>query len=262
MITKMSGEGTGGGPQRPVAVRVLTTVGAALVVVLVASRVNRPTGFRAIDELPKPADEVLPHVQLKTRSVQDLVESINRVAKEKVRLSPTLPAQLPGNDDVPDPLPLHNVRLETALALGLKPWAFLGQRDGTIFDKSREMSKAPVEGRLYDVRDILSAVDRWEKPLWPIPSVWERTHPSGPISGYGPLGDYAPARASLIASLIQSVVLDNSWNSGSVLYFNASGWGGWVYVRATPYHHRNVELLLMLLRRGDSQAALLTGSPR
>jgi hypothetical protein len=262
MITKMSGEGTGGTPRRPIARRLLTSIGTAVLVVLVASRVNRPTESRVLGGMPKPANEVLPHVQLKTRSVQDLVESINRVAKEKVRLSPTLPAQLPGNDDVPDPLPLHNVRLETALALGLKPWAFLGQRDGTIFDKSREMSKAPVEGRLYDVRDILSAVDRWEKPLWPIPSVWERTHPSGPISGYGPLGDYAPARASLVASLIQSVVLDDSWNSGSVLYFHASGWGGWVYVRATPYHHRNVELLLMLLRRGDSQAALLTGSPR
>jgi hypothetical protein len=262
MIAGMSGKGTGGSRRRPIALRLLTTVGAALAVVFVASRVNRPTGFRALNELPKPADEVLPHVQLKTRSVQDLVESINRVAKQKVRLSGALPAQLPRNDDVRDPLPLHNVRLETAVTLGLKPWAFLGQKDGTIFDKTKEMSKAPVEGRLYDVRDILAAVDRWEKPLWPIPSVWERTHPSGPISGYGPLGDYAPASASLIASMIQFVVLDESWNSGSVLYFNASGWGGWVYVRATPYHHRNVELFLMLLRRGDSQAALLTGSPQ
>jgi hypothetical protein len=173
MITKMSGEGTGGTPRRPIALRLLTSIGTAVLVVLVVSRVNRPTGIHA------------------------------------------------------------------------RPSA----------------TSRAVEGRLYDVRDILANAQRWEKPLRPDKAAQLSTmQQRGVISGMNYAYGADDSTASEVASMMESLLRDPGVNSPASA--QASAWAGWVHVRATPYEHRHVELFLRLLRRGDSHPALQIGARR
>src|SRR3954447_26889587 len=87
MIAGMSGEGTGGGRSKWQTLRrAAISIGCALLVVLIGSRVNRPSRVRILDEAPRVADRILPTVQLDTTSLAAVVDSINHVADRTVQL--------------------------------------------------------------------------------------------------------------------------------------------------------------------------------
>jgi hypothetical protein len=173
---------------------------------------------------------------------------------------PTL-RELPRYDGVaPNPLPLHNVRLGTAVALGLRPWAFQRVQHPRVIFRDVESSDAPIVGRLYDVRDILAGAERWERPLW-------REEPASPPDIQGPLcfsfgtapPQYSAASALSITSMVHSLILERR-NSGVASPYSAGALRGWMYVRATADDHRSVEILLSLLRRGESENAIQIGA--
>jgi len=253
MIAKMSGEETGGAPRRHIVRRLLTSIGTAVLVVLIASRFNRSTKFHSLIDPPGRADEILSEVRLKTQTVSDAIEAINRATKERLRTDTSATAELSPRDNLPGPLPLRNVRLGTAVALALRPWAAWRKQHPAWILNDVESLEAPVEGRLYDVQDILADVERWEgvrsRTAYAKPSTYQQ---GGFMFGAVSLSDQG---ASGVASLIQSVVLDGRVQVPNLPSSEARGWGRWVYVRATTYEHRNIELFLMLVRRGLQPAA-------
>ena len=62
-----------------------------------------------------------------------------------------------------------------------------------------------------------------------------------------------------VAGLIEGVIYPHRWDNVPFNWY-AEGWDGWVLVRASPQAHRDIELFLMLLRRGESEAATQIGA--
>jgi hypothetical protein len=266
MIAGMSGEGTGGRRNGTwhITRRATVAVGSALLVVLIGSRVNRPGRVRLLEEPPHVADRVLTEVRLDTQSLQKVVDSINRAAPGAVKLD----AAGLSNDQMethnwPEQPPLRNVRIGKALMIGTQPWRGSDgiewrEVGGTIVVGAARSAATPAEGRLYDVRDILNEAEAWSKPLRPL-------HPRpaqqrGLFSG-GYSFDAEPLRADAIAEVIKETIGPRFWDTPTWTW-KAEGWGGRVWVYASARGHRDVERLLALMRRGESEPVRHKGAGR
>src|SRR5258706_2057567 len=176
MIARMSGEGTGERNGKwHLALRAAVAVGSALLVVLIGRRVNRPGRVRLLEEPPHVADRVLAEVRLDTQSLHKVVESIDRAAPGAVKLDTAgLNDDDKPSNNWPAQPPLRNVRLGKVLMLGTEPWrgsqtgVEWREAGGTIIVGGPGSAEMPVEGRLYDVRDILDEAEAWSKPLRPL----------------------------------------------------------------------------------------------
>jgi hypothetical protein len=255
--------------------RAIVAVGSALVVVLAASRVNRPERVRLLEEPPHVADRVLAEVRLETSSLRKVLGSIDRAAPGAVRLDE---ASLSEDDQTtynwPAQPPLRNVRLGKALMLGTQQWrgddgVEWREAGGAIVVGGPGSASAPPVGRLYDVRDILDEAEAWSKPLRPLhPRPAQQgifggaggrsTVQQRGLFGGGP-DDVEPLRADSIASAIMDVVDPRMWDTPKSNW-QACGWAGWVFVRASPRALRDVERLLALMRRGESEPARRKGA--
>jgi hypothetical protein len=244
--------------------RITVSVVTALAVVTVASRVNRPARMRLSDQQTRVADQVLAEVRLEMGSLQQVVDSINRVAPGNVRLDTS---DLSDEDQQPinwpAPPALRNVRLGTALMVGTLPWrGYDGQVEwreegGAIVVGGAGTATTPAEGRLYDVRDMLDEAETWSKPLRPPHA---RPAQQRGLFGGGP-DDIEPLQADDIANVIKEIVDPRLWDDPASTW-QACGWGGWVFVNASARGHRDVQRLLAMLRRGDSQGFTQKGAGR
>ena len=258
MIAGMSGKGTGGRESKWQTVRrVVTSIACALLVVLTGSRVNRPSRIRILDDPPRVADRILPTLQLDTTSLAAVDDSINRLASRTVELeSSHLRDDILYINQWPAPPPMRNVRLGTALATATQFWQWynggleLREENGAlIIGGPGSATAAAAEARLYDVRDILAEAEVWSKPLRPLQP---RPPQQQGLFSSGSYEDYGPIRAADIAAMIRETIYPQLWDS-SLGIWQAHGWGGWVFVYANPAAHREVERLLALVRRGESQ---------
>jgi hypothetical protein len=271
MIAEMSGEGTGGGRSNWRALRrIVLSIVCALLVVMVGSRFNRPSRMGIADQLPRVADRVLPNLQLDTTSLAALVDSINSVAARTARLeSAHLNVDDRQSNQWPSPPPMRNVRLGTALAVGTQSWhgynggVELREENGALFIDGRGSATTPAAAaRLYDVRDLLAQAEAWSKPLRPLhprPSRQQGLFAGGGGGGAGLFSgggggdqDYEPLRATEIAATIRDTIYPQLWDNPPANW-HAQGWGGWVFVYASSAAQLDVEQLLALLRRGESQ---------
>jgi hypothetical protein len=258
MIAGMSGDGTGGGlSNRQTLRRVVISVACGLLVVVVGSRFNRPNRMRIPDQPPRVADRVLPILQLDTTSLAAVVDSINRASERTVQLeSSHLNDAEHQTNQWPAPPPMRNVRLGTALAMATegcqeyRGGAELREENGALIISGPGSATSPdPAARLYDVCDILAEAEAWSTPLRPL-------HPRPPqqqglfSSGY--YGDYGPIRAAEIAAMIRDTIYPQLWDDPQ-RNWQANGWGGWVFVYASAAAHRDVERLLALVRRGESE---------
>lgn len=135
-------------------------------------------------------------------------------------------------------------------------------------DAGSSSAAGRVEGRLYDVRDLLQDADAWSRlvrPLHPRPPQQGLFGGSGGAGIFGGSGgftkDEPPHRADEIARLVTSSVGPDRWDDPASAW-RAEGWGGWVYVRASAAAHRDAERLLALLRHGGSEWSGQEGAAR
>jgi hypothetical protein len=135
-----------------------------------------------------------------------------------------------------------------------------------------ESAHASTVRRMYDVRDILNEAEMWSKPLRPLHARSRRRGlfgggGGGYFQGGGLFGggsyydDEHPLRAYAVAQMIRWTIAPDAWDDPA-LGWNTFGWGGWVVVDAPRRAHREVERLLELLRRGDSELFLTRGAAR
>lgn len=274
-------KGTGSGRGRLTATvigRLLVSVTAALLVVAVASRVNRgPARARVLDEWPTAADRMLAEVEVDaSRSLAEGVELINRAAPggvrvEWVNLQPE-DWHARGWPEAGEALRLRDVRLGTAVAL----WARMRGEDGLEWRLEKDAiviggpgtATEDLVGRLYDVGDIATDVEVWLARLGPLAE--SQPGGGGLFSGGG---GSAPAptlsqvkggpvywdAADELALLICQTIHPADWSRAGGLWV-AWGWHRWIYVRAPLETHRMVERLLMIVRRGDSGPARVKGA--
>ncbi|MDB5323051.1 MAG: hypothetical protein JWN40_4682 [Phycisphaerales bacterium] len=265
MIAGMSGEGTGGrrNERLHIALRAAVAVGAALIVVLVGSRVNRPGRVRLLEERPRVADRVLAEVRLDIRSLRKVVDSIDRAAPGTVKLDAAgLSADDKASNNWPAQPPLRDVRVGTVLMVGTQPWRGSNgvewrEAGGRIIVGGAGSATVPGEGRLYDVRDILDEAEAWSKPLRPL---HPRPAQQQGLFGGGP-DDAEPLRAVDIAAVIKEAIDPRKWDQPSPTW-QTEGWGGWVFVYASARAHRDVERLLAMMRRGESEPVRQKGAGR
>jgi hypothetical protein len=246
-----------------------------MVVILIASRINRPQRIRILDEPPRLLDQVIPEVRLDATTLPAAVERVSQAAHGRVKLDTTdfSPEEMDPKSFPPDPAPrllqfppaapppLHNVRLETAIAVATIPWTgYQGhltwrEENGNIIIAGKESPAQQPICRLYDVRDILQEAAGWwgRQPQFPRP-------PRGLFMQLNSDDDGSP-RAADIASAIQTTINPYRWDDPTFNWL-VQGWDRWVFVRASPQAHRDIELFLMLLRRGESEPAIQIGAPR
>jgi hypothetical protein len=258
MIAGMNGEGTGGGRSNWQTLRrILISTGCALLAVLIGSRVNRPSRVQLFDERPRVADRVLANLQLDTTSLAAVVDSVNRASDRTVQLeSSHLNDADRRSNRWPSPPPMRNVRLGTALSMATQFWqeyrggVELREENGALIISGAGSATSPdPAARLYDVRDILAEAEVWSTPLRPL-------HPRPPqqqgLFSSGSYEEYGPIRAAEIAAMIRDTIYPQLWDDPSTKW-QVDGWGGWVFVYASPAAHCDVERLLALVRRGESE---------
>jgi len=273
MIAAMTGHETGG-MRRRLARRLLTRAGWALLIVLFASRINRPMRIHVLDEPPRLLDQILAQVRLDATSLPDAVNNVSQAAGGQVNLDtadfsaeemdPTnfppnpVPRLLQSPPTVPPPL--HNVRLETAIAVATLPWTGYDghltwrEENGAIIVAGKESAAQQPQCRLYDVRDIVREAGAWWTRMPHVPRP-----PRGLFGMQLSSDDDGSPSARDVAGLIEGVIYPHRWDNVPFNWY-AEGWDGWVLVRASPQAHRDIELFLMLLRRGESEAATQIGA--
>jgi hypothetical protein len=242
MADRASSRGRG---RRVVVRRIGAAALAAVLVTIVASRVNKPARLLVLDDFPRAADVVLADVTIDMTSLPAAVESIRKAAPGGAVVvdagSPLGPSYKPPG---PPSLRVRNVRVGTALSI-----VFDHFRGGSV--ESQEFRTEPGRvvvggpgaawneafGKVYDVRDLLAAAQGAGYP-----TAYQTTlaAPPGALTYKVWAGE---------GELLAAIVAERDAPSyGSNSAWCAHAWAGRLFVAADANGHRDVEHLLMLLR--------------
>jgi hypothetical protein len=213
--------------------RLAVSVGCALAVVGIASRVNRPPRLAIVVETPRAADLVLANVRWDANSFRSAIESIQKAAPGVVVADWESLRDFDEPADLRYPRPvvrLRHVRVGTLLYLAVDPFRSSDppefvQEPGRVVVRGRNATAPrPVTTRIYDLRRIQgpvvpsSAVDAWD--------------------GYG----------EAMAESVREICYPFAQHEPG---WRADGCGGWLLVSASDDGHRAVEAALLLIGRGD-----------
>ena len=233
-------------------------MGWTLATVLLGSRTNPGDPSSNIPFTPRAADEVLPEVRLDTSSLPAVVSSINAAAgRERVRLDPSgIALEEFEHRTENSPRQWREVRLGTALATG----AGEALRTGVIDWREENgviVMAAPgaVSCRVYDVSDLAAdARAVFEQP--------QRPTPRGNICfGGGPPAPVDVLVKGVLEGLVRETIEPVAWEDPS-RGWSVVAWGGHLLVRSSESGHRQVELLLGMLRRGGPVPSEPAGGDR
>lgn len=218
--------------------RIALSLCCALIVVMIASRINRPIPLAILTTDPRPGDEIINSVDIDTRSINTALASLRAVSKANILLDKSSldPSDKFITAESPDMPPLHfkNVRLRSALDVVLhfrNPYVMELREDAaSITVGGAGSSLVPVYLRIYDIRDLIAASQPREA-LTATMSQQRAISPEREVS-------------ESLEDIFEQSTLPGAWRD----QWSIRVWSGRLIVAASDKGHRGIQQMLLMLR--------------